>query len=1222
MKKFSIRSIFYIPFIICLLGAHIVKSQSKAGSLSNGFIPDVVPPSPTAASLGKFGAWPVSYYTGTPEISIPVYDIKSRKLSLPVSLSYHASGVKVEEMSGWVGTGWALNAGGVITRSIIGLPDNETTGFYTRMREGKFLNSSYTLTDPNTFVLFKGITEGDIDTEPDVYFFNFNGRSGKFFFDERGNFHCIPENALKITKNPLLSTSTDGTWELVDENGTTYTFGPTDVASGGLEQSEIVNTDATAAQNFWDNAWYLTRMVSNDKSDTISLQYTDKSESYTMRSTQSLRELTAQMGGYPADVNTSWTDILNTSKVLYNGVPNNDPMNTRYVTRGKGLLSSIRWSQGEMTFFAGSSRQDLQQGKLLDSIKVRATETGNNIKNFVLQYSYDGNRYYLDSLSDYNRTRTDKLVHSFYYYPGLPSRFSNAQDHWGYYNAAANQNLLPSAPSFQTPIFANREPNESAAKSGTLKRIKYPTGGYTDFDYELHRYEAGSIPNTPIAEIGEGRAYASTYNYKTPMPHDSIVFFDIPFSQDKLTISISYANYTRPNAKREGWLPFVRLERSTGDGNYVLVQEWNAYDQFPGGNIPANPDGTYDFSFPSIELPSLFSGSYRLTTDNSCSGFRCPEDNSTKAAIYADIWFKKYVEAPAGGGLAAPVAGGLRIKSMTNYDGLNITPSEIKTYKYSTGKILSYPRYVHYYAVDMFGVEGHTGMGPCNTDFAQYREVTSSSQAILGVTQGSSVGYTSVQEFNVDNQGNDNGYVEYNYLFYPDSTNNYYFDHTYWPNVDLQTAIASIPVNDYSYKRGLLSEKTVYAKNGIGYRKVSSQKDEYAFNDGDTTNLYRRMKGLRVKRLRVVEYPCFNEVDGQHIPVNDHFEFDYGYGFYNVITSWVQKVSTEQKTYDTQDGSELSTLIRYYYDNNKHLNVTRTITTDSKGNELTTYNKYPHEMVAGGQTTPYNDMIARNMIGNVIEERTVKTAGPELSMTRINYSVFTGTLIAPSRLENALMGNPAEEAALIQQYDDKGNVIQYKERNGLVQSLIFDHKSSSLVAKVTNASINTVAYTGFESTGNGYWQLSGAVSVGNAFSGKNFYTLSRGNIVRNNLSTATAYTVSYWSQGGAALVNGQTGTAGRTSNGWTFYKHQIAAGTATITISGSASIDELRLHPQNAQMNTYTYDPLVGVTSQSDAAGNVTYYEYDGFGRLRMIKDNDRNILKVFDYQYSRSITQ
>jgi YD repeat-containing protein len=51
-------------------------------------------------------------------------------------------------------------------------------------------------------------------------------------------------------------------------------------------------------------------------------------------------------------------------------------------------------------------------------------------------------------------------------------------------------------------------------------------------------------------------------------------------------------------------------------------------------------------------------------------------------------------------------------------------------------------------------------------------------------------------------------------------------------------------------------------------------------------------------------------------------------------------------------------------------------------------------------------------------------------------------------------------------------------------------------------------------------------------------------------------------------------------------------------------------------MTTYTYKPLVGITSITDPRGETTKYVYDDFGRLKYIKDRDNNILKRYSYHY------
>jgi hypothetical protein len=59
------------------------------------------------------------------------------------------------------------------------------------------------------------------------------------------------------------------------------------------------------------------------------------------------------------------------------------------------------------------------------------------------------------------------------------------------------------------------------------------------------------------------------------------------------------------------------------------------------------------------------------------------------------------------------------------------------------------------------------------------------------------------------------------------------------------------------------------------------------------------------------------------------------------------------------------------------------------------------------------------------------------------------------------------------------------------------------------------------------------------------------------------------------------------------------------------------LYPRNAMMTTYTYSPLIGMTSQCGYDNKISYYEYDAFNRLTLIRDQDNKILKKICYNYS-----
>jgi hypothetical protein len=52
-------------------------------------------------------------------------------------------------------------------------------------------------------------------------------------------------------------------------------------------------------------------------------------------------------------------------------------------------------------------------------------------------------------------------------------------------------------------------------------------------------------------------------------------------------------------------------------------------------------------------------------------------------------------------------------------------------------------------------------------------------------------------------------------------------------------------------------------------------------------------------------------------------------------------------------------------------------------------------------------------------------------------------------------------------------------------------------------------------------------------------------------------------------------------------------------------------------MVTYTYNPLIGISNQCDMNNRVSYYEYDNVGRLNIVRDQDRNIVKKYCYDYA-----
>src|SRR5882724_7901643 len=282
----SFKSLFLLAFLIA--GNFSVSyAQDSANSMAHVSIS-----SPTAASLGKYGDIPISYHTGIPQVGVPLYTVKAGPISLPVGLSYHASGLKVMEPASWVGAGWSLDAGGVITRSVMGQPDEKGTNMGSTETQGHFSDYGY-----NNYLYqsnqedWLGFSAGRKDGEPDLFFFNFAGYTGKFYFRDDRTPVLVPQQDLKIV--PYYPADSSGyivlapgsgsiqSFTVTTPDGTQYFFGNTPGVAG-TPPFEVTNpyTSQSGSGGTAISSWYLNKVVSADGQFTVRLNYVAESYGY------------------------------------------------------------------------------------------------------------------------------------------------------------------------------------------------------------------------------------------------------------------------------------------------------------------------------------------------------------------------------------------------------------------------------------------------------------------------------------------------------------------------------------------------------------------------------------------------------------------------------------------------------------------------------------------------------------------------------------------------------------------------------------------------------------------------------------------------------------------------------------------------------------------------------------------------------------------------------
>ncbi|HWW40855.1 RHS repeat domain-containing protein [Pedobacter sp.] len=503
----------------------------------------VLPPSPNAASLGVYGQIPVSLFSGLPQISIPVAKSGSDEVDIDLSLNYHGGGVRPDQHGSWVGLGWDLNAGGVITRKRNGGVDefldpalNPKNRFSYFDNYGQLDNNNWY--SVNSLSQFADAFNQKAIPDPDEFIFNFGGYSGSFFYNHKGKWQ-VKSNQLidlkveeelkndftlpaqQLSTYPLTLPRIFYKFTITTPDGTKYIFGGT---------PESIEFSRPASDNFSSyftgiiaNSWFLTKVITNTRKE-IKFSY-DRGNIIATQS-RGLSIYSTETGGLNSrggDANAISTSIVNPvylkeiatedQKVVFSRSISGEMPYNYILDNGQQLMTAAKNYPDLSTNEDYSEIIQNIKWQKLDSISVYALPSG-FLKKISFSYLEQNNsRLILNSIQITGSDGTQQPPYEFSYnQTPLPEYNSRKLDHWGFYNGRNYFDEIPKYTNIEqlwtytyvksnVPAFtASKASNFSLMEAGSLISIRYPTGGKTNFEYEPHEYSLIAKRNPFVVE--------------------------------------------------------------------------------------------------------------------------------------------------------------------------------------------------------------------------------------------------------------------------------------------------------------------------------------------------------------------------------------------------------------------------------------------------------------------------------------------------------------------------------------------------------------------------------------------------------------------------------------------------------------------------------------------------------------------------------------------------
>lgn len=1109
--------------------------------------------SPEVSKFEQYTNMPVNLVSGAPQINIPIYTLEYGGMSLPISLDYDASGVKVESIASSVGLNWSLNVGGVVNRIVKGAPDEgapfafpksnyDLDGFYQDNGLSKLEAQINKNTSPEPLgkngswgLFLEDLSNGYKDTQPDLFYFSTPEGGSKFVFDDLRNV-VYTENTDFIIKEDFLS-NFFRSWTATSPNGVKYKFGldtgQWDGTNNYVERTAVYSVGENSTNKMVCNSWFLSEVSNyiNDKKIVISYS-PNIYEQVTNNSPSGVGSGSALCLTEQAINNCSKPDewLYNELAMAKTGYHTSDITTTSFL--GNSLAVKTRYeSQLINKITAGSTvinflyndRDDLlpdnlnsaNRGKKLYEINI--TYDGVCVKRFSFNYTtitsqdastrsevkiQERNHLFLSGLKELSCDGTTiEKPYVFEYDPTpLPNRLSYAQDNWGFYNGkTGNTSLYGSYKYYLDPLyFADRSVDTSYGKAGTLVKITYPTKGTVNFNYEAHQSDVAVDYkydiNNPTSILSSARSTQSTTGTFTNV----FTYSAIANTTLLLKAILSYNPMSQAGCGATTALAASLVDNVTG--STIALINYKGLTTNTTVSIPVDQNLLVN------------NRSYTLTA----VGYSGTSGNNYMCNI---------VDASVSVIPIIPIydVGGLRIAKITHKNHDNTISKEVNysyfipkmaanpqkswranfdyyTMLYQLSPIVSWPNIT--YLTNLQTDSSHSGYRK-----GSYNYVSNGSDPCQLNFIGPHITYGKV----IETDGN--GSTEHNF-------------NSYQSYLDLNGGAALFYPAPPKFQSILAGEKM----SVINYNNTQTDLKTKRFEYNYTTN-YTSVYGIQ----------CVGLGAAAIFPINVYR-----------IQGQVKTLKSETDT-SNLNNNMVENITNYEYLGNNHNQPTKTTVINSKGETLISKMYYPGDLLNEPLMSNLKDQNRKTTPIKVETYKNTTAVSDKLSEQKTIYAndATTSNLVLPkyvyaAKFPNYLPSIPTSNLGQLEKkvtsdlYDTNGTLLQFTPENGQPVAIIWGYNKTRPIAKIENAT---------------YDELAAALGI--------------------SVTTLKSYNE-----------------------------------------TNLTSINSLRSTSFKGQLTTYTYIPLVGVSTITDPKGYTMYYSYDGLGRLDSVKDADGNVLSKNDYHY------